>query len=64
MSHTQIALSIWGALAVCVVLCLIAALGQLFGHRNVLGALLGVVVMWGGGIGLILYTLWAIFGGH
>ena len=64
MTHTEIAFSIWCALIGLIVLCLIAALGKSFGYKTVLGAIAAVVVVYGGGIGLIGYTVWAIFGAH
>ena len=66
MTHTQIALSIWGALIVGGGLTLLLALGSLFGMKAgeiVPGLLLMAIVRIGPPV-LIVYTLWATFGGH
>lgn len=62
MHHLQIALAIWGALGVGLLVIFIAAMGKAFGYTTVIGGLLTVTLVYGGGTALVAYTGWAIYG--
>lgn len=66
MTHTQIALSIWGVLIIGGGLTFVLAIGTLFGMKTgeILAGLALLILVRIGPVALILYTLWAIFGGH
>jgi hypothetical protein len=57
--HQSIAIGVWALVALFLILCLFSAMAQLFGYRNVVELLIGLLILRVAPVLLIGYTIWA-----